>query len=299
MFLESCRNETAFVDIPGGVDLGVHLDAIAERADHVPECARVSLRAPADGAGLRIEGWTHFHSLKLVTARRLEVVPDAVWIEAGASVVARLSPDGTLRVRAYDGQFYDVFADAPCGALQVGGKHAGPLRAPDGSTRMHAAGELLHLYASPRGKPVELRPENCNNELYVTETRGAFRFIEYGYGLRVRGWVPARELAPGNGHDCDDRHGSVHDSFDIDPPEGLRAVTLGREAPLFARPEADAPVVGDASSGAAILVQDVGRGWLRVFPEGFEVMPLREYGKGWMPSGLGLWMRTADGKLAQ
>jgi hypothetical protein len=298
VYAEPDRNETAFVEVPGGVEIGVRVDVIAEATDYGSAYSRVSLRAPADGAGLRIEGWMYF-PLALVTTRRLEVVPDAVWIEAGARVRARVFPDGVLRVKAYDGEFHDVVADAPCGALQVGMKHVGPLPPPAGATRAHAAGEILHLYASPTGKPIELRPENCNSELYITETRGAFRFIEYGYGLRVRGWVPTRDLAPGNGHDCDDRHGSVRDSFDIDPPEGLRAVKLGREAPLFARPDADARVVGDASSGAAILVQDLGRGWLRVFPEGFEVMPFRDYDKGWLPAGLGLWMRAADLPSAQ
>jgi hypothetical protein len=131
--------------------------------------------------------------------------------------------------------------------------------------------------------------------LFVTEARGAWRRIEHGYALRVSGWVPARDLAPGEGADCDDRHGTLRDAYDVDPlPHGLRAVAVGAPVPLFATPEPGARVVGDASSGARLLVEDVGRGWVRAFPDGLEVLPARDSHGEWLPRGLGLWMRAAD-----
>jgi hypothetical protein len=232
----------------------------------------------------------------LVTTRRLDVVPGAVWIEPGAPVRAHLSAAGTLRVEAYDGEFVAVAADAPCGTVRVGVAHATPLRRPSTAMQVHAAGLVLHLYPSPdAGPPIELRPETCTPGLFVAEERGAWRRIEYGYGLRVSGWVRARDLAPGQAFDCDDRHGSMRDGYDVDPlPEGVRGVTLVAPAPLFARPERDALVVGDAPSGARILVQDVGGGWVRVWPESFGVLPVRSSRGEWLPGGFGLWTRTPD-----
>jgi hypothetical protein len=174
VYTEPRRYDLAFAQVPGLAPIGVRVEAIAEGDDYVSPYAKVALRAPADGGGLRIQGWTYLSDVPLVTARSLDVVPGAVWIEAGADVRVHLAPGGALRVEAHDGQFEGIAADAPCGALQVGGKHAGPLERPAGATKAHAAGPVLHLYASPDlGRPVELRPETCTP--HAVRNRGARR----------------------------------------------------------------------------------------------------------------------------
>jgi hypothetical protein len=269
--------------------------------------AQVSVHAPLKGPGLTLRGWVTSAYLPLRAARDIEVVGRNVVLERGAPLQLVESSAQVVRVEAGWRDFDGAWADVGCDALSlVGGPERGSDEGPwVGRAPAHLRGERLTLHASADGPAaVELRAVRMNPTVYVEAHRvrrdgAGMSKIHYRRGLRLDGWVPDAELAPGDGPDCDDCDGlgvidvadrcpSRSDPASVDDVDGCPESDL---APLAVTERADvldssgpeAVVIGELDAGADVYVFETRNGLSRFGPGTGDLREAR---------GGGLWVRS-------
>jgi len=244
--------------------------------------ARVSIKSPPNGPSLRLDGYLENDDLPLDAARELVVVPDHVWISAGAPIHVREADDQRLRVEtSYTEGFDDLFVDTDCSAITLSWKGMvahGSI--PKGAQPHHLRIRTLALFDGPEGslvRAIESHREGLPT-LYVVEESGSYKRVIVEDWLRVAGWVRAIDLEAGEAADCDDCRGGILDAEDVCfghpitdgdddcDDHGERLVRVTSEGAVHARPSDDAPAIGWAEKGAILYLLEKDDGWGRIAP---------------------------------
>ncbi len=261
---------------------------------------RATFSSPPEGAGVHVEAHVEARDVPLRVASRVAVVPEHLWIAAGAPVTVASVDQSTVRIVASSPiGLGDVTAEVPCGDVVVGAPATTSV--PVGGQPFHPVGKVLHLFATasapaPAGVLRATSPELVT--LWSVGSSGARQHVVFEDWIAFDAWIPEQELLPGEGADCDDCSGGLFDVADTcggQPsdngcPDGEEPVKVRKETPLHALPGGDAEVIGWVDLGAEVYAFDTVNGYTRI---GTRDGALRLVSLDWpAPDQGGFWIRS-------
>jgi hypothetical protein len=267
-----------------GRELDVEIAPLDPSGDH-------RVRATVRFEGFVLHGWLRGDAVDLRAAREVAVVGPHVTILRGAHLAVVTSPKGSPRIEAQYVDFAGLTAPATCDALTVETQRGaqGPV-AP--ARYVHLRRDRARLLGAPGGATVvELRARRTQPTLRLLETRGGASRVVSMHAVRIAGWVPEEDLAPGEGPDCDDCYGpGIRDSWDRCPdvPEAgdgrdvdgcpdayppPTRIAAPRELPIRVSPQPDGVAIGIVEKGATVYVLDRRGAFARVRPREYVVTP--------------------------
>ena len=265
-----------------GHPVAVRVDSVDARGPS--SIASVVVRAPALGPALVLSGRLRIDAVPLFAARDLPVVDRHVVLHRAAPLRFVGGDGATSVVEPLYGDFADLRARTSCDdiVVQDPGHGTATERRRRGAP-MHLAHRRAPLFAAPSGAPVlVLSATRPGPTVYVTATQGSFRRIAYEDGARIDGWMRADDLAPGEGPDCDDCHGSIMDADDLCPlrpaprddacPEAaLGAFHARRKVAVRDRPSPEGAALGWLEESAEVRVFESRGGYARFEPATGEI----------------------------
>jgi len=261
---------------------------------------RATFSSPPLGAGLHVEAHVDARDVPLRVASRIAVVPEHLWIAAGAPITVASVGEGTMRIAATSREgLGGAVAEVPCAEVVVGAPSTAP--APVDGKPFHLTTEALHLFATGVDAAPTTLLRATSPELVTVwslGSSGARRHVVFEDWVAFDAWVPEQELAAGEGADCDDCGGALFDVEDacggqpsddgcphVDEPVKVRV-----ETPLHALPGDDTEVIGWVDVGAEVYGFDTVNGYTRI---GAHDGALRLVAQTWPPpDAQGFWIRS-------
>lgn len=229
-------------------------------------------------SGFVISGFVDLEALPVLSQRRIAVVKDHVFIEAGQQVAVVDSRAGTLKVRYEPHRSLAGAFEGWAGCKDLGFDRPRP--APASQIPGNAQSYLfrrgdLSLFSQAGGgnapaSTLELAPGKAPLLFYALQTEGSWARVLHEGDLVIDAWVPLSKLEalpPGELVDHVQPAAREEGPATLTLGSDARAVRAAGAGTIRLGPKLDAKPVGRVAAGSELFVVDVVLGWASVLPK--------------------------------